>query len=305
MLYEYFPDDIDFYVEHIRSDSHVFVNLTKDILEALATLKEAKMVHSSLQPKYISYRNSDMRFVLIDPLNEEENEDTQKSLYISPSQFDALVRKTQDAFNPYKAEVFSFGMILLSLMSEQWEEIQSVYNFQKQRFDVEKFYQIQRKIHQKIFPKELSEIGDYIVFCMLSTDVKMMVNPEEALDTIQKLQNENKFGEINQDVQDRLNLIRSKQSNDFNHSEPPSSNERNSEMIMTFKHEEGDKIMQLQNSFNIESDDDVVREEKEFEFPDSLREKINAETEADQFFNLKDQWMTEFNHHSNVFQNDE
>lgn len=68
VFYEYFQDDVEYYVESINQSNKVFVKLTKDILNALIVLKKSKTMHGNLKPHFISFRHSDQNFVLIDPL---------------------------------------------------------------------------------------------------------------------------------------------------------------------------------------------------------------------------------------------
>ncbi len=48
--------------------------------------------------------------------------------------------------NTFKSEIFSLGMVILSILAENEEIVQAVYDFETKLFDIEKFSEIVKSI---------------------------------------------------------------------------------------------------------------------------------------------------------------
>ena len=88
-------------------------------------------------------------------------------------------------------------------------EIQNIYDRKEKKFDKIKFFELQRKVYEKFFQNECQVIGEFIIFCILSIEERLMVEPEEALQTILDLESEMQFSSANKKVKDQMNIINS------------------------------------------------------------------------------------------------
>lgn len=125
----------------------------------------------------------------------------------------------------------------------------------------------------------MEAIGDFIIFCILSPEENLRMEPEEALDTIMKLEDEEQFEEMREKVENqKKQIISSTESNYFNVELNPSLNKKkDNKLLLTFQNEENMLILpeKYKNSFEMQEDDqEENKSEDSFQFPSSLKEKI-------------------------------
>lgn len=115
------------------------------------------MIHGDLRPCFISYDQTNKNFKLLDRLgNKKSFEQVQKKnvlsykpLYIAPKLFEGLIKQSKKVkYKAFKSEMFSLGMIVLE-MFEDLEELQTVYDYQKQSFLFKRLGEILNRIKAK------------------------------------------------------------------------------------------------------------------------------------------------------------
>ena len=129
-----------------------------DIIAGLATLEKQKMVHGNLKPEYIYYDGE--KYVIKDRLADTStpveaqinNIKYGENLYQTPQMFETICAgKPFGKYNPFKEEVFNFGMLALSMLIDNEEDLQRCYDTQTQRFNNELFKDLITQTKRKYF----------------------------------------------------------------------------------------------------------------------------------------------------------
>jgi hypothetical protein len=171
--------------------------LMREILYAMAFLQENKMVHGDLRPSFIGVplsRNG--KFYLLDRLGnpaspekvQMHNIDSENDLYISPSLFKAILKKKkQIKHDPYKSDIFAFGMILLE--AGILESVQSVYNKDKKTINESILVEFVEKFIDKYPDDVILQEG---LMIMLEFSEKLRQTPIEMIDSLRQLKESEK-----------------------------------------------------------------------------------------------------------------
>lgn len=196
--FEYPNEDLYQRQENLTNPKEL-LKLLYDILTALTHLEKHRIVHGNLRPEYIYYNEEDDRYVLLDRLGDvtppnqvqATNILNEQLLYISPDIYDSLINHNSVvAHNPSKSEVFSFGFMILSLLTDE-EEVQKAYNKVTKNFDTQFFQMVLNNARYEIFyGGEFLAIGDFMLFCMLNLNIKERLIPKRALKVLMS-----RFGE--------------------------------------------------------------------------------------------------------------
>jgi hypothetical protein len=106
------------------------------LLEVMTYLRNFKMVHGDIRPKYIAYDSGVRRqHKLVDRLGDASapnnvqinNLRKKEPIYMSPAMYNALIHKmTKIRHNPYKSEAFSLGLVLLECGT--LKSVQNIYD---------------------------------------------------------------------------------------------------------------------------------------------------------------------------------
>lgn len=134
LFYLYPNDDLIERREALQNPTE-FLRLFKCILQALASLEKFNVVHGNIKPEYI-YFDGD-QYILLDRLadNSSPNEaqlqnlSSNEFIYLPQEVFEELVRGNSFyKHNYFKTDLYCFGMVLVSLLVQEEEQLQSVYD---------------------------------------------------------------------------------------------------------------------------------------------------------------------------------
>lgn len=178
------------------SNPREMIRLMNDVLEAMAYLQRHKMVHGDIRPEYIFYNRAEGKYVLLDrlidasPANEAQMNNifyADKTLYASPVLFNELCQgNLKIKHNPFKSEVFSLGMVLVSLFVEE-TELMRCYNRRLKEFDYREFTKLTENLRTTTFVGDLEDLfGEYLFLCILNLNEKERLSPKKALKILRK-----------------------------------------------------------------------------------------------------------------------
>ena len=178
------------------NDPREMIKLMNDLLEAMAYLQRHKMVHGDIRPEYIFYNRHVDKYVLLDrlidasPANEAQMNNIfyqDKTLYASPVLFNELCQgNLKIKHNPFKSEVFSLGMVLISLFVEE-AELMRCYNRRLKEFDYREFTVLTEHLRDSVFVGDLEDLfGEYLFLCILNLNEKERLSPKKALKILRK-----------------------------------------------------------------------------------------------------------------------
>jgi len=204
LLFDYFPCSLKNLLDDYKSKkSHVALNqivlYSKQLINGLCFLQTMKICHRDLKPANLLLDES-LNIFIID-LGESKEiiydcpEDTKKELtvtgslkYFSPELDEAFYKQKDTAhFNPFKSDVFSFGLILLELgileVPKKDNDVEIWENFIKEA--VEKFDKFYKGLVKDAKEAEQLEILVQIIRKCLRTNPK---NRPDFLDLYYKFQ---------------------------------------------------------------------------------------------------------------------
>lgn len=164
----------------------------KEILYGMAYLQENQMVHGDIRPSLISVPLTPRdNFLLLDRLAnpappdmvQKMNIHNQEILYTSPAVFKAVLKKKkQIRHNPFKSDMFAFGMIILE--AGILESVQDVYNRSTRSIDESVLVELVEKFIDR-YP------DDYVLqeglMIMLEFSEKLRQTPSKLLETLREL----------------------------------------------------------------------------------------------------------------------
>ena len=77
--------------------------------------------------------------------------------------------KLNEKFNPFKEEIFNFGMMALSMLIDNEEDLQSCYDIENLKFKEDLFKDLIVKTKRKYFnnPQD-KDIGDFLFYGILN-----------------------------------------------------------------------------------------------------------------------------------------
>lgn len=168
------------------------------LLEVLVVLKDANYIHGDIRPEFIYYNRVKQRYILLDRLSSGTGSyETQKNLmmypenllYMSPEMFeDILHKRPSTGRNLFKSEVFSLGMVLLSMFLDPFE-LEMFYNKYTRRFDRSFFRGIVLDMKNNVFSGNVfnEQISNFLFDNMLCLDQERRLGPRQCAD---KLKNE-------------------------------------------------------------------------------------------------------------------
>ena len=196
--YEYPDYDLSLEIEDRKQEMRYFtedelLSLEISMLEVLNYLREFKMVHGDIRPKYIYFDSSgEFNHKLLDRLGDPSapnqvqinNLKKKYDLYMSPALYSALTqRKSKIKHNPYKSDAFSLGLVILEagLLSS----VQPIYK--EKEIDMETLLEFLEKFLE-IYGE--NRILKESLLWLLDTDEKDRKDPRKVLRLIEDIQNE-------------------------------------------------------------------------------------------------------------------
>lgn len=190
--FEYATEDV-YSRQSDLSNPLEFMKLLNDITDVLAYLESKNIVHRDIRPELIYYDPKEERYMLFDRWADltsayeyhlDHSSQGQK-IYLSPIAYTIYLQKnTTNNHDPFKSSMFSLGMVLLSLMTDE-REIQKVYNPNRQKFNDRLLVAILNNArHEVFYGGTFKLIGGLLIGRMLSFNGKEQVTPIEALKLI-------------------------------------------------------------------------------------------------------------------------
>ena len=167
------------------------LRLIEDVMNCLCYLQKKKMLHGDIRPKYISFEDEDMPNKLVDrlgnpfPPNKVQINVLKNNLdiYMSPILFKSLSKKKKKIrHNPYKSDVFSFGIILLE--AGILKNVNDIYDREKNEIDIEKFMGY---VEEFLGNYENGKLIQESILWMLDLKGKTRVDPKKFMKKFDKL----------------------------------------------------------------------------------------------------------------------
>jgi hypothetical protein len=188
--FEYPSEDIYEHKDKFINKTHLKKFLV-DIIQALVFLEQNKMIHGNIRPEYLFFDEESNTSVLLDRLGDVSAPNTCQinnlnqgdKLFMSPRIFNNILKRnlTSIDHHPFKSEVFSLGMVVLSLLSEVSEEdkVQKVYDKNKKVFDETEFKNILETFKNKHDgSNEGKFLNEFVANHMLSLDENQNLKPK-------------------------------------------------------------------------------------------------------------------------------
>ncbi len=195
-IYFQYPNEDLYERKELLRDPKEFLLFLRDLLSGLAALEQKKMVHGNIKPEYIYFDEVSNKYVLLDRLSDSSppnkaqlmNLQQGENLYMAPKVFEHISKgKDRMHHNPFKSEVFSLGMIALSMLMEEEEKLQDIYNTELCCFDFTKFSEIVEEIRKELFRKgDLEIVGDFLFYCLLNLNPQERMTPSKSLIVLEK-----------------------------------------------------------------------------------------------------------------------
>ena len=161
------------------------------MLYGMAFLQENQMVHGDIRPSLIQVPLVPTEnFRLLDRLGNSSTPDkiqkiniqAKNWIYTSPALFKGITKnKNPLKHNPFKSDIFSFGMILLE--AGTLESVQKVYDLEKKQIDEEELINLVQKFVDRYSDTVLQE-G---LMIMLEFSEKLRQDPVKLLNSIREL----------------------------------------------------------------------------------------------------------------------
>lgn len=153
-----------------------FLSLLKGIIQALATLEKFNIVHGNIKPEYIYFDGE--KYILLDRLadnsspNEAQIQNLQSNefIYLPPNVFEELMKgNTFFKHNYFKTDLFCLGMVVISQLLQEEEQLQAVYDKETSAFSSEKFRLIITHLKRNLFSEgDLKKVGDLLFYGILN-----------------------------------------------------------------------------------------------------------------------------------------
>ena len=193
--FEYPNEDLCDRKEELN-DPRELIKLLNDMLEAMAYLQRHKMVHGDIRPEYIFFNRATERYVLLDrlidasPAHQAQMNNIfyqDKTLYMSPVLFNELCQgNLRIKHNPFKSEVFSLGMVILSMFIDE-TDVNRCFNRRLKEFDYREFTMIADHLKNTVFTGNIEDLlGEYLFLCILNLNEKERLSPKKALKILRK-----------------------------------------------------------------------------------------------------------------------
>ena len=193
--FEYPNEDLGDRKEELN-DPRELIRLLNDILEAMTYLQQHKMVHGDIRPEYIFFNQATDRYVLLDrlidasPAHQAQMNNIfyqDKTLYMSPVLFNELCQgNLRIKHNPFKSEVFSLGMVILSIFIDE-TDVDRCFNRRQKEFDYREFTMIADHLKNTVFTGNIEDLlGEYLFLCILNLNEKERLSPKKALKILRK-----------------------------------------------------------------------------------------------------------------------
>ena len=196
--YEYMESDLSCEIKTRTQEERYFTDeellgLEITMLEVLNYLREFKMVHGDIRPKYIFFDDSgEYKHKLLDRLGDPSapnqvqvnNLKKEKNLYMSPALYSALANKMKKIkHNPFKSDAFSLGLVIIE--AGNLKSVQNIYR--NGNIDENALLD-----HIETF---LNRYGDNnllkeSLLWLLDTQEKTRKDPRSVLKIIEQIQNE-------------------------------------------------------------------------------------------------------------------
>jgi serine/threonine protein kinase len=188
--FEYPNEDLYDRRTALTSPAEIMKFLTH-LLEGLVYLQENRFVHGDIRPEYIFYDSKKGRYILLDRLGDPSGYSQaqqnnlvyeNKNIFMSPEMFFQLTRGSSKVeHNPFKSEVFTLGMVLLSMFTDDID-LGMCYNRGSKQFDFSHFNSIFKDLNKHFFSGKIERlISDFLVKSMLHMDPKERLSPRKCL----------------------------------------------------------------------------------------------------------------------------
>jgi serine/threonine protein kinase len=188
--FEYPNEDLYDRRASLTSPAEIMKFLTH-LLEALVYLQDNRFVHGDIRPEYIFYNARKNRYILLDRLGDPSSYSQaqrnnlvyeNKNIFMSPKMFHSLSRGHGKVHhNPFKSEVFSLGMVMLSMFTDDVDLGMCFNRFSKQ-FDELHFKSIFVDLNKHFFSGKIERlISDFLFDSMLNLDENSRLSPRKCL----------------------------------------------------------------------------------------------------------------------------
>lgn len=190
--------------ENKKFEEEELLRLVEDIMNCLGYLQRKKMLHGDIRPKYISFEDEDMPNKLVDrlgnpfPPNKVQINVLKNNLniYMSPVLFKSLSKKKKKIrHNPYKSDVFSFGIVLLE--AGILKNVNDIYDKEKNEINIEKFMGY---VEEFLNNFENGKLIQESLLWMLDLKGKTRVDPKRFMKKFNKLKIEIYGDEENEEL---------------------------------------------------------------------------------------------------------
>jgi serine/threonine protein kinase len=187
-------EDLFDHQSSVNNPAEIMRFLTQ-LLEVLVLFKEKNYLHGDIRPEFIYYNHIKQRYILLDRLGSGTGlKETQKNLlmypenllYMSPELFEDIMRKkSSKGRDLYKSEVFSLGMVLLSMFLDAFE-LEMCYNKATCSFDNEFFESIVEDMKLNVFSGNLfnEQISNFLFENILCVDPQKRLGPKDCVDKL-------------------------------------------------------------------------------------------------------------------------
>ena len=161
------------------------------VLEGLVYLQENSYIHGDIRPEYIFYDARKARYILLDRLGDASSYSQaqrnnlvyeNKNIFMSPQMFAQLTRGAQTVrHDPFKSEVFTLGMVLLSMFTDDYD-ISLCYNRGSRQFNEAHLKSIFHDLNKNFFSGNIERlISDFLLEGMLCLDERRRLSPRRSL----------------------------------------------------------------------------------------------------------------------------
>lgn len=173
-----------------------FLKLLKGILQALAALEKFNVVHGNIKPEYIYFDGE--KYILLDRLadNSSPNEaqiqnlKSNEFIFLPPKVFEELMKGNSFyKHNYFKTDLFCLGMVLISQLLQDEEQLQAVYDKEVPAFSAEKFKIIISHLKRNLFSEgDLKKVGDLLFYGILNPNQHQRFSPRKAIVILQNIE---------------------------------------------------------------------------------------------------------------------
>lgn len=188
ICFEYFKSNFDEIRESLKESQHMY-QFIKQMIEALSNLETNELVHGDLRPEFICFDPNRQIFKLTDNFeqdmnffeNQKRNYQNGKNMWVSPFVFNQIMNEeTRTMINPYKQDMFSLGLIILSVF-EPLEQMQWIYS-ENQGQNAEKLL---NRLIEKISSDDskntpIKKLLNFVIEHFLTNSVSKRMSPRKA-----------------------------------------------------------------------------------------------------------------------------